>query len=96
MPLFDALSQLITLALEELPEIEPGQQFILEPITDWGIALYTGDFLVEIVEYLGKPIIACGGVYYVPLHPFHDCPCERCLQLHAITTKRLVTMQKAG
>jgi hypothetical protein len=45
------------------------------------------------VRYVGKPIIAFGGVYYVPLHPFHDCSCERCQQLYAITVKRLATMQ---
>lgn len=84
--LLEALSQLVALALEELPEVEPGQQFTLEPITDWGVALHTGNRIIEMVEF-------CGGTHYAEGYNFIDCQCQSCQVLNAIHEKRLATMR---
>lgn len=91
--LFEALAQLIALALEELPELEPGQQFTLEPIQDWGIAIRTNDRIIEMVEFCDDVIVPIGGVHYVEGYEFYDCQCRRCQQLNAIHEKRLAEMR---
>lgn len=93
MPLFEALAELLDYALEELPSGEEAQQFVLEPIEGWGMAIHLGSIIVEMVEYFGKPTVMCGGVHNVEGYDFYDCQCERCQRLHAITVRRLATMQ---
>ena len=91
--LFDALAELLDYALEELPTGEEVQQFVLEPITDWGIAIYIGSIIVEMVEYFDKPTVMCGGVHFVEGYRFIDCQCQKCQRLNAIHEKRLATMK---
>ncbi len=96
MPLFEALHQLLNLALDELPEVEEGQQFTLEPITDWGVTIHTGNRIIEMVEFCGDVIVPCGGTHYAEGYSFIDCQCQSCQVLNAIHEKRLATMQETG
>lgn len=93
--LFEALAQLVTLALDEIPEVEEGQQFTLEPIQDWGIAFHIKDRIIEMVEFCDDVIVPIGGVHFTEGYDFYDCQCKRCQQLNAIHEKRLAAM-KAG
>ena len=93
--MFEALSQLVTLALEEipLPELEPDQQFILEPIEGWGIAIHTVGMIIELVEFCGDVIVPCGGVHYVEGYNFYECQCKRCQILNSIGEKWMEVRQ---
>lgn len=93
--LFEALAGLLNVAQIELPTFEDGQQFTLEPlfsdVTDTALCLLfsTEQRCVEIIEFLDKPIVMCGGSHHTTGYDFFDCKCRECQRSEMLRLERL-------
>lgn len=86
--MFNTLATILDLVQIEMPTFEPGQQFTLEP-SEWGLLFSSDGWIIEIVEFLGQPIVTCGGSHKADGYSFIDCRCEICNQRTLAQARRL-------